>query len=151
MAMLPALWVKRPMLGPSMVKATSPAGPDLRKPGTSIHVLLDTPDREVSPRARPQVLWRGKEPPRGELQAWSCRLSSASSSCPRPGEAAARRHAVSVTGAQKVLVLANLGWAGSGQGGSSGLTGSPGTRPPDPCGSHGRGRASGTWCWHRHS
>jgi hypothetical protein len=76
MAMLPALWIKRPMLGPSMVKATSPAGPDLRKPGISIHVLLGTPDREVSPHAWPQVLWRGKEAPRRELQAWSCCLLS---------------------------------------------------------------------------
>lgn len=41
----------------------------------------------------------------------SCRpgaaVSSASSSHPWPGEAAARGHVVSVTGAQKVLVLAN--------------------------------------------
>lgn len=31
------------------------------------------------------------------------------------------------------------------------LTDSPGTGPPGPCGSPGRGRAGGTWCWSRRS
>lgn len=53
-----------------------------------------------------------------------------------------------VAGARNLLVLSPAAARASRVGA---LTDSPGTRPPGPCGSLGRDRGGGTWCWHRHS
>lgn len=39
------LGIRKPILGPRVVRVMSPADPDLRKQGVSIHVLLGPPDR----------------------------------------------------------------------------------------------------------
>lgn len=105
MAMFPASWIRRPMLGPRMAKAVSPAGPDHRKPRASILGTLDTWSAQL-------LGLRSSGEARRPLGR-SCRLgaavSSASSSRPWPGRRLQPRDTQCLAGAQKVLVLANCG------------------------------------------
>lgn len=152
--LLPVPCSKRPHPGP---QKGSPPGPGLalrkaRGPRT-------TCSRGPGPSDAPQLLvlsaaspWEEKEEP--APAGASCLPSPPVPTLPtaQPREATPARGVGVEEGAplERGICWCFLRQRG-GPAGRGALTGSPGTEPPGPCGSPGRDRGGGAWCWRRRS